>query len=365
MGLEMVDQDVTKSRRAFLKKGLGTLGLLGGGGAVGWWIGKQVSPNGESAPVTLRTDAPPAYDLEPFMKYDAKYALYREISGFSTDMTSVSRIGIAPEGLIWVVGGQEARAFSGEGELVRSVALAGDATSLAFSPDGEVCLALTDRIVGLGSDGETRFDTGSIGRDSIITGLAVTHDELFLADAGRRLVVVCDRQGQVTRQWGKKNDDHPGFVIPSPYFSLRLDGRGQVFVSNTGRLRIETYLIDGTYQTSWGTPGMTVDTFCGCCNPVYFDVLSNGDLVTSEKGLVRIHRYREDGTFVGVVAGPEDLWHGVGAETKLGGRGKMGDPFDVAIDGEDRVWVLDPHRRSVRVFALKGDGEGGEEVGLP
>ncbi len=100
---------------------------------------------------------------------------------------------------------------------------------------------------------------------------------------------------------------------------------------------------------------MGVDAFCGCCNPVFFDLMPNGDFVTSEKGLVRIHRYRQDGTFVGVVAGPEQLWDGVGPETKLASKGKMGDPFDIAIGAGEKVFALDPHRRSVRVFVPKGE----------
>ena len=85
---------------------------------------------------------------------------------------------------------------------------------------------------------------------------------------------------------------------------------------------------------------MAIDGFCGCCNPSNVAFLSDGSVVTSEKGIERIKMYSPEGDFKCVVATP--------ASCNEGTKG-----LDLVVDAEDRILVLDPERRQVRIFAVK------------
>jgi hypothetical protein len=75
-------------------------------------------------------------------------------------------------------------------------------------------------------------------------------------------------------------------------------------------------------------------------------VMSDGKFVTSEKGIERVKLYGPDGAFECVVAPPSAF-----------DAGTIG--LDLAVDRGGRVFVLDPARKQVRVFARKG-GSGRE-----
>jgi len=100
-----------------------------------------------------------------------------------------------------------------------------------------------------------------------------------------------------------------------------------------------------------------VKGFSGCCNPVNFAILQGpssvgtGDsFVTCEKSLTRVKIYDAEGSFIGVVAGPEQLtggaWHicNIPAKCQKGG-------FDVAVDTAGRILVLDTIKNVVRIFS--------------
>ena len=93
-------------------------------------------------------------------------------------------------------------------------------------------------------------------------------------------------------------------------------------------------------QASWGQSSARIEDFHGDGNPCHLARMTDGRLVTSEKGRHRIKVYSSGGVFLGLVAGTKQL-----------GEGARG--MDVATDGEGRVLVLDPRDRSVRVFEAK------------
>ena len=80
--------------------------------------------------------------------------------------------------------------------------------------------------------------------------------------------------------------------------------------------------------------------FTGCCNPANIAFLPDGNLVTSEKGIVRIKEYKPSGEFVGVVAAPSKFEGGELAP-------------DIVTDEQGRVYALDKDRKMIRVFEKK------------
>jgi hypothetical protein len=190
-----------------------------------------------------------------------------------------------------------------------------------------------------------------------LTSIAASEEDVFVADAGNRVVVRYDRDGNVVAQIGKKDPakNAPGFVIPSGYFDLAVSGDGLLRVVNPGKLRVDAYTFDGYFEFSWGHRSVEIDGFCGCCNPVNIAVLPDGGFVTCEKGLVRVKTYDSQGEFQSVVAGPAQLVRDgdvrvcdLPEECQAGG-------FDVAVDAAGRIYVLDTIKNVVRIFTrMKG-----------
>ena len=126
-------------------------------------------------------------------------------------------------------------------------------------------------------------------------------------------------------------------IIPSPYFDVAVDPDSFLWAVNTGRHSLENYTVDGDLRSSWGEYSMTIEGFCGCCNPTHIAIMNNGKFVTSEKGIARVKVYNGLGELDSVVAGPKQF-----------NEGTVG--LDLAVDTEGRIYVLDPVRKSVRIF---------------
>ncbi len=180
------------------------------------------------------------------------------------------------------------------------------------------------------------------GEDAIITSIAAEGKDVYIADAGNKVVYQYDVTGAFHKKIGEKDPSRkiPGFVVPSPYFDLGIGRKGELWVVNPGRHHFEQYNGDGDIMSSWGEAGMSMDGFCGCCNPSNFAIFSDGSFVTSEKGIERIKIYGPDGVFKCMVAGPGSFVEGT--------RG-----LDLAVDSKNRILVLDPEKNQVRIFTLK------------
>jgi DNA-binding beta-propeller fold protein YncE len=179
----------------------------------------------------------------------------------------------------------------------------------------------------------------SLGRDALLTSLAVAGTNVFVADAGQRVVWRLDSAGNVLGKIDGKAGNTAGFVIPSPYFDIAVGPGNELWVVDPGRHNVICYAFDGGRQSQWGRGGSEPEGFCGCCNPSHIAILPNGSFATSEKGLVRVKVYTAKGELTGVLAGPEAF-----DEEEVG--------LDLAADSEGRIYVLEPKRNRIRVFEV-------------
>jgi hypothetical protein len=182
----------------------------------------------------------------------------------------------------------------------------------------------------------------SCGDKAIITSVAVVGNDVFIADAGYKIVYHYNSAGNLLNQIGQKDPEKgiPGFVVPSPYFDLGVGRNGEIWVVNPGRHTFEQYNMDGELITSWGKATMAMEGFCGCCNPSHFAILSDGSFVTSEKVIERVKIYKPNGDFSCMVAGPDSFIEGTKG-------------LDIAADSKDRILVLDPGKNLIRIFTKK------------
>ncbi|MGZ8940269.1 MAG: hypothetical protein ACXW32_13770, partial [Limisphaerales bacterium] len=251
---------------------------------------------------------------------------------------------------------RSAKLFASDGSLIREIQFDAHPHALRETHEGELLVAFARTFEVYDSSGKRRFGSESLGQSAFLTSIASHQNTIYLADAGQREVIICDRKtGSEIDRFGKRDParNNPGFEVPSPYFDLSIAKDGLLRIVNPSRLRVETYSLDGQFQSSWGQAGLQVDRFCGCCNPVYFTLSSNGDFITSEKGIARIKIYAANGEFKGVVAGSESLVEDKQLARRACEDCSVGAGFDVAIDNHQRVFALDSFRKVVRLFIPK------------
>jgi hypothetical protein len=293
--------------------------------------------------------------VEELAKIDPALILYAESAdAIRTGFSKARAISVDSAGVIYVAGDRAVKVFDSGGKFVRSVGLDGEAR----------CVAVADLLyVGMGDHVQVYDVSGkrvasweSLGDSAVITAIAVSKDgDVFVADAGNRVVVRYDGSGNVIGEIGRKDEERnvPGFVIPSWYFDLVIPRDGMLRIVNPGRQRVETYTVEGEFQFSWGRASVEIDGFCGCCNPVNIAVLPDDSFVTCEKGLNRVKVYDHDGNFEGVVAGAEQLSPDAVLKICLLPEQCQSGGFDVAADAEGRVYVLDTIKNVVRIFSRK------------
>jgi hypothetical protein len=307
------------------------------------------------------------YDVSKLAKIDPNLILYEE-SGqpISTGFTNSRGIAVDPpdvrrvdsKGLIYVAGDKAIRVFGEDGNLLSEIKLADMPRCLTVADDGKIYIGMKNYIEIYSNEGKKLAGWRTFGDETVLTSIAVSKDDVFIADAGKRIVLRCDTAGSLIKNIGQKNENKniPGFVIPSPYFDLAVASDGLLCVVNPGRHRIEAYSVDGDLEFSWGEFSSDLKGFCGCCNPVNFAILEDGSFVTCEKGIIRVKIYDPAGNFVGVVAGPEQLLAEgaahvceTAAECQTGG-------FDVAAGLRGQIFVLDTIKNVVRTFTRKKAG---------
>ena len=285
---------------------------------------------------------PFAYDLKGYESSGPDLVHYSEVSRISIDLPKVFGIAVGLDDRIYVSGSDSVHVFNSDGTTLSFIESKVPVRCLDVDKTHDLYLGLGDHIEVYDADGLKKASWESLGERAIITSIAVAETGVFVADAGNKIVWKFDKSGSKLQRIGDKDEgkDIPGFIIPSPYFDVAIDPDGFLWVANTGRHSLENYTVDGDFRSSWGEPGMGIEGFCGCCNPTHFIILEDDSFVTSEKGLPRVKMYNRIGELVSVVA-PTDQF----VESTVG--------LDLAVDSSQRIYVLDPMQRLVRIFEKK------------
>jgi len=281
------------------------------------------------------------YDLSELVKVDPNLIHYEERAAIPTGMDEPRGITVDSKGRVLVAGDKAVRCFGADGKAVAEFAAA-EPLRATVTPAGTIYAAMTDHVEVFDPQGKRTAAWKPAGPKSVITCVAATDSDVFVADAAACLVYRYNPAGELIGRIGAEDAAKkiPGILVPSPYFDVAVGPQGALWVANPGRRRIERYTFDGDLVSAWGKASPKIEGFCGCCNPTHIAVLPDGGLVTSEKGLARVKTYTAQGDLVSVVAAPAAF-----------ATGTVG--LDVAADSRGRILVLDPVARKVRVFVKK------------
>lgn len=241
------------------------------------------------------------------------------------------------QGQWFLVGDLEVKVLTRAGEPVARWSTGRAGWSVAVDGKGKVWVGEPGQIEIFSADG-TLEDTW---RDDelfrLVTALAVSPDEVFVADAGSRWIHRFDASRRLQNHIG---DHHRkgGFHIPSGVLDFALDRDGTVVVANPGMHRVERYEPDGTSRGYFGRFGQQdPSAFPGCCNPTNLALGPAGEIVVSEKAAPRVKVYDRDGVLVEIIADSTDF-----------------DPacknMDLAVNGEGSIGVVDTVELSVALF---------------
>ncbi|MFQ5808348.1 MAG: NHL repeat-containing protein [Armatimonadota bacterium] len=341
------------TRREFLPGAILGGGLLAAGGLYLYKRSeKAISGQARESASSIREAQRALREVDP------KLIEYEQVGRIDTGLTEPRQITLAPDGSLYVAGDRTMRIFDPSGAPRAEMPLAADPHCLAVDDSGTVYVGFRDHVEVYGPGGELRARWPSLGERAYLTCLALSGDDVWVADAGSRVVLRCDSSGCLLGRIGEKDESReiPGLVLPGPHLDVVVAPDGLLLVNNSGRWTVETYTAEGELRSSWGRASQGIEGFCGCCNPTDIALFPDGRVATSEKGLPRVKVYSPDGTLECVVAAPDDL-----SVNPAGTVGCEGAGLDLAIDSEGRLLVLDPCARAVRVFARR-DSAGPQEV---
>ena len=284
------------SRRKFFRDAAGTMAILN--------VIANQRVNGDTA-----AKNPFAYDVSHLQVTDPKLIAYEEKSRLKAPHAEAKRIAIGADDTLYVCSGNYLTTMKLGGERHLEIAASEPTRCSGVAKDGTIYLGLRDHIEVFDAKGQRKAIWESPGKKPWLTGIAVAVNDVFVADAGNRVILRYDKSGKLIRRIGEKDKDRNilGFVIPSPFMEVELARDGLLRVNNPGRHRMELYTTDGDFEGSWGVTTMGINGFCGCCNPINFTLLPDGKYVTCEKGLPRVKIYSATGEFESVVAGVESF----------------------------------------------------------
>ena len=279
------------------------------------------------------------YDTESFEQVDRVETRFHETGRILPGVETPEALAVGPDGRLYVAGKDTVQVLDADGNELNRIAVDGSPTCIGLAADGDILLGIRDRIAILDAADFTQTEWPALEPRTYLTSIAASGDDVYVADAGNRVVLRFGRDGVLKDRIGETDLD------------LAFDGDGALWVANPGRLGIESYRENGDLITSWYRPSLKLDGFSGCCNPSQIAFRRDGKLITCEKGLVRVKVYdATSGEFQELVAG-----------SALFPREQA--VRDLAVDGRDRILVLDPRYNAIRVFEEKE--EGNDEANQP
>ncbi len=246
------------------------------------------------------------------------------------------------KGLLYILIDNTLQIIDKKGIVVSQYTLSETPYCLTVVDDVGIVVAFEQTLGLYGFDGKVIRRSNVTFEEARFTALDADKERLYVADAAGKRVLVFDHALRFMRAFEGESgvSDQHGFIVPSLHFDLCVNSDDELWVVNPGLHALQNYTAEGRLRGYWSKTSFTIEGFSGCCNPFHIAFLTDGRLVTSEKGLVRIKVHQPSGVFESVVAPPAVF-----------GTGKRAP--DITVDEANTVIALDFDGAVIRYFTPK------------
>ena len=277
------------------------------------------------------------YDVEAYKKVSPTLISHKETRQLLLDCSKPGGV-FAYNNTIYFTADDELYIIAADGKQEKKLAFHSHINDLVVNDDG-IYLLYDSHLEAYSHDKELVFNTEQENEKSVFTSLVLKDGAIFVADAGNKRILRYHTDGNPAGEFegtGAKGEDY-GFIIPSAYFDMDVNGDNELWIVNTGIHTMQHYSGNGELKSSWKQTGINIEGFAGCCNPAHFAFLPDGRYITSEKGMVRVKIYDQKGNFESVVAAPEKFMDN-------------GHAPDVAALDNNTILLLDYDKKMLRFF---------------
>jgi streptogramin lyase len=212
-------------------------------------------------------------------------------------------------------------------------------------PSGQVCAQSADGSCTCGCDQAlpcpvvtTWGSAGSAnGQFKGPGGIAVDgRGNVYVADSGNDRVESFTSTGILSNGWGGTGSGDGQFSYPR---GVAVDASGNVFVADVGNDRIQKFTSSGTFLTTWGNQGSGDGQFD---LPIDVAVDDAGNVFVADEANKRIQKFNDAGTFV-------TKWGSPGS-----GDGQFSYLLGIAVDASGNVFVADTGNDRIQKFDNTG-----------
>ena len=224
-------------------------------------------------------------------KIDPALIAYEQTAEWTLGMKECRALAVGPDDRVYVGGDRTIRVLRPDGTVLQEIALDALPQCLTLSGSdaaepGRLYVGLEDRVEVFDPQGKRIAAWKPLPAEASISGIAAGERDVFVADAGNRIVWRFDAFGRPLGRIGEANEkrNYPGFLVDQPLFPLTLGADGLLYVANPRALRVEAFTFGGDLEFSWGKGASGVEGFFGCCNPAYLATMPDGRFLTVEKG---------------------------------------------------------------------------------
>ena len=238
-------------------------------------------------------------------------------------------------------------------------------TSVALDQTGNVYVAdeWLNRISIFTKDGEWvgKWGTAGTGDGEIESPSGMVFDaddNLLLVDSQNNRVQKFTKDGKLISSFGNQGSGDGEFNLP---WGIDVDGEGNIYIADWRNDRIQKFTKDGMFLMAFGSPGSEPGEFN---RPTGVAVDRTGMIYVADWGNERLQMFDLAGKFVTLTTGDGTIskW----GKDKLDANGEMWKereiaqgierekdfwgPVAVAVDDEDRVFVVESCRNRIQVY---------------
>ena len=186
----------------------------------------------------------------------------------------------------------------------------------------------------------------ALGEDELIYVLSRSYEN---RTDGIHVTVITQKEEYVT-EFGSHGEGDGQFVWPT---ALSLDSKGNVYLADEWRNRINVFSKDGEFLSAWGTAGSGDGELD---RPAGLAVTSDGNILVSDSRNHRIQKFTLDGKFISKFGSFGD------------GPGQFNMPWGIGTGPDGSILVTDWRNDRIQSFSADGQwqasfGESGSNVG--